>query len=221
MLRHAVITSVDFKNFKALRDATLPLGPLTLVVGPNGSGKTTALRALQMIGSGAQRDAASVRTVGVASTAKPEIRVHWGPPFDWVTGMWRMQPTPPGVYAQTSLQPQTAGGHQLRQEEWQRLWAELAGMHVYAFDAEKVAQAVQLHAGVTLEATGANLVVVLDRLRDVAPERFEAFNDELGTWFSDFDRVVFDTPQPGIRRFGLRTRVGQHPILSSDLSHGT
>ncbi|UCC30233.1 MAG: AAA family ATPase, partial [Phycisphaerales bacterium] len=42
-----MIESIHFKNFKVLRDTTLPLGPFTLIVGPNGSGKTTALQALQ------------------------------------------------------------------------------------------------------------------------------------------------------------------------------
>ena len=42
-----MIESVQFKNFKALRDATLPLGRFTLIVGPNGSGKSTALQRLE------------------------------------------------------------------------------------------------------------------------------------------------------------------------------
>ncbi|MGH9929962.1 MAG: AAA family ATPase [Pyrinomonadaceae bacterium] len=42
-----MIKSIHFQNFKALRDATLPLGPFTLIVGPNGSGKSTAMQALR------------------------------------------------------------------------------------------------------------------------------------------------------------------------------
>src|ERR1035441_5524577 len=37
--------SIKFQNFKALRDATVPLSRFTLIVGPNGSGKSTALNA--------------------------------------------------------------------------------------------------------------------------------------------------------------------------------
>ena len=43
----AMIESIQFKNFKCLRDTTLPLSPCTILVGPNGSGKTTVLEALE------------------------------------------------------------------------------------------------------------------------------------------------------------------------------
>jgi predicted ATPase len=42
-----VIKSVHFKNFRCLRDVTLNLAPLTVLVGPNSSGKTTVLEGLQ------------------------------------------------------------------------------------------------------------------------------------------------------------------------------
>ncbi|MBK7992693.1 MAG: AAA family ATPase [Blastocatellia bacterium] len=42
-----MIESVEFKNYKALQDTKLPLSPFTLIIGPNGSGKTTALKAIQ------------------------------------------------------------------------------------------------------------------------------------------------------------------------------
>src|SRR5438128_11203841 len=44
-----MIESIQFTNFKALRNATLPLAPFTLLMGPNGSGKSTVLQALQDI----------------------------------------------------------------------------------------------------------------------------------------------------------------------------
>lgn len=33
-----MLKQASFKNFKSLRDVTIPLQPLTLLVGPNGSG---------------------------------------------------------------------------------------------------------------------------------------------------------------------------------------
>jgi predicted ATPase len=41
-----MIETVRFKNFKALRDVTMPLEPFTVLVGPNASGKTSVLEGL-------------------------------------------------------------------------------------------------------------------------------------------------------------------------------
>ncbi|HLK99630.1 MAG TPA: AAA family ATPase [Myxococcaceae bacterium] len=42
-----MIQSVHFKNFRCLRDVKLNLAPLTVLVGPNSSGKTTVLEGLK------------------------------------------------------------------------------------------------------------------------------------------------------------------------------
>jgi len=42
-----VIRTVHFKNFRSLRDVELTLEPLTVLVGPNSSGKTSVLEGLQ------------------------------------------------------------------------------------------------------------------------------------------------------------------------------
>jgi predicted ATPase len=42
-----VIWSVHFQNFRCLRDVALKLAPLTVLVGPNSSGKTTVLEGLK------------------------------------------------------------------------------------------------------------------------------------------------------------------------------
>lgn len=107
-----MIRSLVFKNFKVLKDATLDLGPFTLLVGPNGAGKAN------------------------------------------------------------------------------------------------------------LAPNGAGFAGVLDQLRDKAPERFEALNAELASWLPEYDRVLFDTPNQGLRAFLLRTCRG-HAVASRDLSDGT
>jgi predicted ATPase len=72
-----------------------------------------------------------------------------------------------------------------------------------------------------LDPEGRRLAGVLDRLRDEAPECFEALNRELGRLLPEFDRILFETPSEGRRAFLLRTRQGRHPIRAKDLSHGT
>ena len=45
----AFLKSIHIENFRSLRDVTLPLKPLTVLVGPNASGKSNALRALEVL----------------------------------------------------------------------------------------------------------------------------------------------------------------------------
>ena len=45
----AFLKSIHIENFRSLRDVTLPFKPLTVLVGPNASGKSNALKALDVL----------------------------------------------------------------------------------------------------------------------------------------------------------------------------
>jgi energy-coupling factor transporter ATP-binding protein EcfA2 len=51
-----MITSLEHRNFKAHRETTLPLGQLTVLVGPNSAGKTSVLQALAVLGASVGED---------------------------------------------------------------------------------------------------------------------------------------------------------------------
>ncbi len=102
-----------------------------------------------------------------------------------------------------------------------KLDQELARIRTYSLDAKAIATPFGLIPDVELRADGFYLPAVLDRLRDRDPERFEALNGELGRWLPEFDRILFETPQPGHRSFSLRTRAGHYQIPASDISQGT
>ena len=44
-----MLTSVQIEDFKSYRDATLKLGPLTVLIGANASGKSNAIEALRLL----------------------------------------------------------------------------------------------------------------------------------------------------------------------------
>lgn len=201
-----MIKSVQFKNFKALRDAELPLGRFTLLVGPNGSGKSTALRALVALSQPNSVRFDEFATAGVAPSAI-ELRVNWGEPYDGAltTITWR-QVTREG--------PQHTGYHV-------ELEAFLTGVRFFALNANAIAEPARLQPHVALQENGSYLAVVLDRLRDEHPERFAALNATLGQWLPEFDAVLFDTPDAGNRAFALRTRKGHHVIPARSISDGT
>ena len=74
-----MIKSIHFQNFKALRDATLPLGPFTLIVGPNGSGKSTAMQALRFAAGPTANEYEVDKIASAAWGGQPsvEVSINW------------------------------------------------------------------------------------------------------------------------------------------------
>jgi predicted ATPase len=219
-----MIKAIHFTNFKVLRSAILPLGRLTVVVGPNGSGKSTALQALQVL---AARFGSSVpawrfeqlRSAGdpFGDEAEVELAVEWQPPFEKLvsTAKWTASSFNGDVDHEfrVGTPPNTAHVQQAMQL--------IRDSRVFALSASAIAKPVLLRPDLTLGDDGSGLAGVLDNLRDTAPERFEQFNSELARWLPEFDRVLFETPQPGHRAIALRASGAGYRVGAGDLSQGT
>src|SRR4051812_34803324 len=193
-----MLKSIQFKNFKILRDATLPLERFTLIVGPNGSGKSTAMQALQVLANPNQFVHQDFVTAGLSikENSKVEIILRWMAPYDEI--VTTIQPTPGVIRSPSYIQE---NGGPPSPEQQQILEERLSRIRVYTLEAAPIAVPVVLQPQMELASNGGSLVVVLDRLRDQEPERFEFLNEELGRWFPEFDRVLFDTPSTGQRAF--------------------
>ena len=214
-----MIESVHYKNLKALRDTTLPLGRFTLIVGPNGSGKSTALQALKAAGmSNPLADFNSVVSASIGEPAKAtiEVKVVSGPPYQGVEMTWRWSG---GGYPDTTLH--YAGVGKLPEGTEGRISRDLAGIKIYTIDSRSTAAPAMLTPYPMLGEDGSNLPVIIDRLRDREPERFEALNAEVQRWLPEFDRVLFDTPHEGQRSLALRMRDSQRKVPATELSQGT
>ncbi len=77
-----MIESVEFQNFKVLRDTTLPLSRFTLLVGPNGSGKTTAIQGLQALQKPGDFQFKKISAAGVEANKAVRVILHWGDPLE-------------------------------------------------------------------------------------------------------------------------------------------
>src|SRR5713101_855370 len=192
-----MIKSIHFQNFKALRDATLPLGPFTLIVGPNGSGKSTAMQALRFAYQPQRYGFEEVATAGWVSQKEPsvEVSILWswdGGEISTVSGRQfnrTFGPTPQGYQGSFPNSLEEA----------------LASFKVFSFDANVLATPVQTHENAGLGSNGSNLAAVLDALNGGEPERFEALNKELQRWLPEFDRILLEPSQGGVKGFLLRT----------------
>lgn len=208
-----MIESIEFKNFKVLKDAKLPLGPFTLIVGANGSGKSTALQAIRMVHEFNQYSYSMVAHVEAFAEAKPavEVGLQWGSPYNlFLKIKWESSGLPTPTWGSENGTPFMV-----------KAQAECNRFRVYTLDPRSLPQPVQLTPNLEFSAEEPSLAGFLDRLRDSEPERFEALNEELGRLLPEFDRILFETPKAGHRSFSLRTRNGHHRIPAIDLSQGT
>jgi predicted ATPase len=207
----AMIESIEFKNFKVLRDCKLPLGPCNILVGPNGSGKSTVLLALQGISDpGCERSPLSIGAN--PETAKAEVSLNWGEPKPGVAFSQRWT-----VTFHEGCTTHDAAGQDVRD----RVKRLVSAVRVYSFEAPAIAAPVALNPNVQLGPNGGGLAGVLDRLRDHHEERLEAVNTDLRFWLPEFSAVSFDVNEQGQRVFFLRTREGDQAIPAAHLSQGT
>jgi len=211
-----MIESIEFKNFKALYDTTLPLGRFTLIVGPNGSGKTSALQSLPICIQPPNGDSiVSANLRGKGQSVIIRINLPGDSQFRQQEFKWP---------AQGGMQPSYVERRSRRCHDGHIpnvINALLNEVRIYSLDPSAIGQPSQLEPNVVLQPDGSQLPTVLDRLRDEYPERFEALNKELSHCLPEFDRILFETTSAGQRAFLLRTKEGHHPIKADDLSQGT
>lgn len=229
-----MIESIEFTNFKALRKTTLPLAPFTLLLGPNGSGKTSVLQALRLIVAVANNPnaqhpvvaaqvagslgigLASVRSVTVADlSAKVEIKLRLRLTGQLVTCTLKWEPAG-SMGFQLAYEDRAASASNATQplQQW------LGQMQVYTLDFAAIAKPSQVNSG-PLQWNGAGLAAVLDDLKDNHPDRWESLLAEMRRWLPEYDHIMFDKPQAGSKALVLRTKKGGHRIPAPALSQGT
>ena len=216
-----MIKSIHFQNFRALRDATLPLGPFTLIVGPNGSGKSTAMQAFKFALDPDSFGSRQLITAGFEQSGSAQVSIEWGSGAGLVAGsVTKTGLKGSGISFETFGPEHRPRAGVLIAAVDQDARKALAGFRIFSFDAKAIAAAVQTSPHPELGPDGSNLAGVLDALRDSHPEKFEELNRELHRWLPEFDRILFETPSPGKKTFLVRTSVGHHKFRASVLSQG-
>jgi predicted ATPase len=216
-----MIESITFENFRVLRSTTLPLGPFTLIIGPNNSGKSTALQALEEFAKPTGLQFADVASVGLTASPPTHValEIHWAPPrselltvLEWV---------PARKVVRKHERADSARGDGIDRDAQELLDRTLRSCRVYALDAPAIARYVQIQPSLELQSDGSGLAGVIEGLRERDPERFDALNSEVARWLGEFDRILFEVPHPGHKGVLLRTREGHYQIRARDLSQGT
>lgn len=116
------IESVEFHNYRCLKYVTLRLGPLTALVGPNATGKSTVLRGLEPSFTESQNKEAAWRRDHTHAAyrvvhMKEGRRYRWGYPNGLADAQLLVQETPPYTRQYLHLDVKALRGENLVQAE--------------------------------------------------------------------------------------------------------
>jgi len=206
--RARVIASVAFRNFRALRSARLELGLFNLLIGPNGSGKTSLIDAILRLRSLAE---STPQSLADASPEREEIAFQFSPPHDGTVA--RLGCLEGLVCDGIEIEPAGAPG-------WPALQKEIARIRQYALDHTALAAPSPRDEAAELRPDGANLAAVLARRRASAPDSYDALTAEMLRIMPEFQGLELSELPGGRLALGL-VLVEDGVVPAAELSQGT
>lgn len=206
----SVIASIAFHRFKALRQTRIELQPFNLVIGPNGSGKTSLIESVLTLRRWATLPLAGDQAV--QRGGGPEIGFGFAPPHAAIRATLGCA----GEGQCDFLRVEPAGA-----PEWPALRAGLATVRGYALEHEAMTRPCPSGDGAELTADGGNLAAVLVQLWEHTPAVFAALQAEVLRLLPEFSSLEAGRAPSGGFTFGLRLAEGGELLEAEELSQGT
>lgn len=202
-----MIASIAFRNFKALRETSLVLAPFNLVIGPNGSGKTSLIEAMSMLGTLAKLP---LGAPAPKREAHPEILFRFSSPFDTVTA--RLGCVSDEYCDLLEVDPPHAAA-------WPALRDQLARTRSYELNHATMGLPAKLADGAELNRDGSDVCAVLARLEREAPDAFAALTTEMLRLAPEFHAFDLKIREDGQVELGLKLHEGG-VVPAAELSQG-
>jgi predicted ATPase len=206
-----VIASIGFRNFKALRNTQIALAPFNLVIGPNGSGKTSLIESVMRLRTLSGLPLAGPGESFVGKRDTPEIEFRFGAPHAGI--IVRLGCRSETVCDTLRLEPANAAG-------WPALREDLRTARSYVLDHAAMAGSSRRPTGHELTGDGGNLAAVLAATRDRAPDAFSALTEEILRIMPEFRSLEVIEGADDTVTFGLRLAEDGF-VPAAELSQGT
>lgn len=210
-----MIASVAFRNFKALRSTGLALSPFNLVIGPNGSGKTSLIQAVLQLRGLAKlplRDGSALERLPEAA----EVTFRFMPPYDGLEASLGCVSDKMCDLLQVIPLPAGEGVN-----DWPELRARLLTARSYLLDHTAIATPSGASDNAELSANGGNLASVLAARRVKQPDDYERLTAELFRVMPEYDGLEI-VECPGQRLdLSLKLAGENSRVAAEALSQGT
>jgi predicted ATPase len=210
-----VIAAVQFRNFKALRSTAVKLAPCNLLLGPNGSGKTSLIQAMLRLRTLA---ALTPAVEPPPSDGGPRIDFAFTPPFQDIGVSLACNADELVCNILTVNRPAGPDGDAL----WADLRLRLRSIRAYLFDHYAMAAPALITDHDELASNGGNLAAVLARWRKAEPAAFTALEAGFLRLLPEFAGLELITGPLGTVELGARLRTnGRGLVTAESLSQGT
>jgi predicted ATPase len=195
-----MIEEIEFKNFKALERTTLPLGRLTLIVGTEGSGKSSAVQGLAAHCFQERWSYDEVKTRGLDVARGVTCFALWKEPGNELVGRLCWSNGSPKVGRRAGYYYTLSGSGD--SSRFSRTLAE-----TFILDPDAMAEEAWLkNCCPYLDRDGRNLARMLRLLEQHNPQRFQQLNREFRRWLPAYNGFSLEQPRHGYRAIAVRTR---------------
>lgn len=213
-----MIAAVHFRNFKALRSAAVKLAPFNLVLGPNGSGKTSLIQAFLRLRTLAGLPALPAAGLQGQRTEGPQIEFQFAPPYQDIRVTL-------GCNSDELVCNQLVVDHPPGPEgtaRWAQLRDRLKTIRAYLFDHYAMAVPAKQSDRAELASNGGNLAAVLLAWKVGQAGAYAALEAEFLRLMPEFSGLE---PRPGAGgtvELGARLKENGGDLVTADnLSQGT
>jgi len=212
-----MIAAVHFKNFKALREAAVRLEPFNLVIGPNGSGKTSLIQALLRLRTLSGLPVTQAHELKGQLPEGPQIEFHFNPPFQNVRVT--LGCTSEELVCNLLVVDQAPGI--AGEGKWAELRPKLQGIRAYLLDHYAMALPAKRGDGAELASNAGNLAAVLAVRHEQAPAAWQAFEADFCRILPEFAGLDFRDAGDGRVELLARLSGGNERVAADSLSQGT
>ncbi|HAK79073.1 MAG TPA: chromosome segregation protein SMC [Runella sp.] len=223
-----MLTKLHIQNFKSLKEVTLDLQPVNLLIGPNNSGKTNLLKAVEFLGNYRlsemsldkfRQDCFKHEDVEIVVGAEAAEQSY--------VGKYKLDVSKDGLERWRYYNGQEEGDVRAT-PELREFLKTLDEIQLYRPNPLKFTEAEPIISSVTIQEDVANLIPFLETLRDEYRENFAQIEEDIRKCLPEFQDIRFKTVAPTtnsndnrtFKKWGLFSEVSKMTYWAEELSEG-